>query len=771
MAEVQLQSESEGIFSNLKERRFFPFLFSYILGGFTIIQLVEWVTKRYAYSPYWTDAIFLFLLLILPAVVLFIYHHGKPGPDNWMPVEKWFIPLNLLIAIAAVWFGLGGKDFGSTVQEVKVVDEDGVESVREVPKAAYSQKVVIMPSVIEGDDVDWLRSGFGILLSHDLEQDNAIYTNTPLALREKTLDMGLGFDEDLSFKQKLETARKNYASYFLDSKITKTAQGYKVFVEAFTTSDGKEFFSEEIEASSIYEIVDQVSSRFKELLISDHSIMAKEDVVDLPASELITSNEDALKAYFRSINMAAYDRDFQGSISFAEKAKEIDGQSPMILDQLSKLYMSANMAEKKAEVSEQALDLIDGLPERQALEIKKSYYLPAEFSKIFDLLEYQIKLYPNDYNNYEELIGYRKLFGANLLAIDVAERAVAAGHRGKNLLTLSELYNSQGDSEKALKYFDEFSEEFPERAKELNQKSSLLIGAGRFQEALDYLEEKSIGDPNNRSILFSKADAFKKLLKFSEAEKSLKKTLRLGNTVSDSIASYAQLMIFYSGQGRFSEAVEASKTVKNLNLKFIPEMAAELQQINWQNMMLYINAGRTEELETMLDRIKSTYEGGMLDLPCFVDINYSIAREDYAETERLYQSCEEALIASDGQRIVPLIKCFVAQGNKQYDEAIKHITEFATTSGLPDFMIDYSKMNIYNKAEKYEEVIKLRSEVSDIKLLELADYHFQLAKAYKGLDKKDEANEQLDFCSKILANADDSYWQALEVKEMIAELQ
>ena len=526
MAEIEVQTtDGSGLFSDLKERRFFPFLFSYILGAFTIVQLAEWVIQRYTYSPYWTDAIFLFFVLLLPSVVMFIYHHGKPGPDSWKPMEKWFIPLNIVIAIAAVGFGLKGKDFGKTQESVVVVDEEGQRIARMVPNSAYSQKLTIFPSELPDGGEDWLRIGFGILLERDLEQDAGIYPRSPTSSQDKAVDLGLSAKGDLSFAQKRELAKEQYSSYFITSKITESGEKYKVDVSAYTTADGKEFFSESYTDMGLYEVADLVVLKFREQLIDDRSIVADKSNLDLPASELISSNPEAFKLYMQSLYAATYDNDFEKATLLAEEASEVDNQSAMIWNHLGGLYIASNRGPDKERVMEKALSLSEGLPERQILAVKKNYYLPQQFNKLLGLLDYHSKLFPNDYSTFAELASYHRMLGANKKAIEVSEQALEHGHRGTNLLTLSRLYDAEGESAKALNYFEQFSEEFPERAAELNDKGKLLLGLGKFQEAKTYFEQKMLGEPNNTGIISSLADASGKLLDFDKQEKYLLQNL------------------------------------------------------------------------------------------------------------------------------------------------------------------------------------------------------------------------------------------------------
>ena len=99
-----MESISQSLFQRLWERRFIQFTISYLLGAFGLVQLIEWVANRFHLSQHWPEIVFLFLLAMLPAVLVFIYNHGKPGPDALTKTERILIPANLVAALGLVTF-------------------------------------------------------------------------------------------------------------------------------------------------------------------------------------------------------------------------------------------------------------------------------------------------------------------------------------------------------------------------------------------------------------------------------------------------------------------------------------------------------------------------------------------------------------------------------------------------------------------------------------------------------------------------------------------
>ena len=58
-------------------RRFPQITGSYLVGGWSIIQFVDWLVKRYLLSPYLVDLLLVLFILLLPSVVMLTWNHGR----------------------------------------------------------------------------------------------------------------------------------------------------------------------------------------------------------------------------------------------------------------------------------------------------------------------------------------------------------------------------------------------------------------------------------------------------------------------------------------------------------------------------------------------------------------------------------------------------------------------------------------------------------------------------------------------------------------------
>ena len=126
-------SSKPSFFQDLWERRFFQFGATYLGVGWALIQFTEWMTDRYDLSPNLVEKLIIFLIIMLPAVFIFIYNHGRAGDDKWKPYEKIIMPTSLVVALLASIFLFNSSSLHAT-QTVSLTNEEGEVITREVPK-------------------------------------------------------------------------------------------------------------------------------------------------------------------------------------------------------------------------------------------------------------------------------------------------------------------------------------------------------------------------------------------------------------------------------------------------------------------------------------------------------------------------------------------------------------------------------------------------------------------------------------------------------------
>jgi len=165
--------ERKSFFRDLLDRRLPQILGIYLGACWAVVQFVDFLVNRYVLSPNLTDVAIVVLISFIPTIMLLAYFHGKPGRDRWTRMEKIGIPFNFVLTCTLVFFIFSGEELGAASRTVTVLDEQGNQIERVIPKSQFRKKMVLFYFDNETGDpeLDWLQYGFSFMIGYDLSQD------------------------------------------------------------------------------------------------------------------------------------------------------------------------------------------------------------------------------------------------------------------------------------------------------------------------------------------------------------------------------------------------------------------------------------------------------------------------------------------------------------------------------------------------------------------------------------------------------------------------
>ena len=131
--EITMNTDNR-LFANLMHRRVPQFVGMYVAATWLVIELGDWMTERFSLTPNLTSYVFVAMLVMLPAVVVFAWNHGAPGKDNWTSFERVFIPFNAIIAAGALYLVGPVLIAEAATETVSLPDETGTIQQFEVPR-------------------------------------------------------------------------------------------------------------------------------------------------------------------------------------------------------------------------------------------------------------------------------------------------------------------------------------------------------------------------------------------------------------------------------------------------------------------------------------------------------------------------------------------------------------------------------------------------------------------------------------------------------------
>ena len=113
------------------------FFAAYLVAAWTFLQFVDWILNRYNVSPYWVDILLWFFIGLSPSLLIFLYHQERLSRRIIKLREKIFIPLNIIILIAALYFGFGNSDLGATTKDISFENETGELETKTITKEEF----------------------------------------------------------------------------------------------------------------------------------------------------------------------------------------------------------------------------------------------------------------------------------------------------------------------------------------------------------------------------------------------------------------------------------------------------------------------------------------------------------------------------------------------------------------------------------------------------------------------------------------------------------
>ena len=594
------KDSQKSFFTNLWERRFFQFFATYIAASWGAIQFLEWGVKRYAIPSGWVDKLVVFLLVMLPLVVCVIYFHGKPGDDKWLKFEKVFYPINVIIALVMSMF-LVNTTAESVTEVVTVTNVEGLSVEREIPKQKYNKKVVVFPVEGETDEASWQGVAVSELLNNKLEQDMSIIVSSAASISEIYEDYGYRPFQEIPFATKLNISVDNYSDFFVASKFLDDSHS-KIDVGIFNTKTGEEVYQEVVDGVDIYDATEKVS-----LIINYHIKLSegegKELYVDLPTSNLISSNVESLQGYTESMILLAKEPNkVLEAYNLLNQAVEKDPTCAECWSMMS--YTRMMSGQDQTDEMTNALRYAESLPERQQLSIKYYNYLSKnDTDKAIKLCQMWRKLYPHDSKPVSNLMA---IYGGMFRIEDAKEAALSAindGHKGTLYIKYANLLIQTKDWEQAELYLKKYKETYPKQFEATSLLVDTYAGKGQSDKALDALDELIIMKPREKSYLLKKAGILSKLNKFDKSLKILKTALAESETTSDSIANYTKQLEVLARSMDYENYGKVRRELKNTFIRNYPPI--QYLQTEYATVGYYKYIDQTDSIIYHINKITS----------------------------------------------------------------------------------------------------------------------------------------------------------------------
>ncbi len=738
-----------------------------------IYFVLEYVASRYALSPHLVQFGTVLLLSLFPSVIIISYFHGRAASGEWKKIERFGLPINLVVSAVFLFSIFNGKDLGATVKAVNVMDENGNVIEREITKSEFRKSMAIFffENKTADTSLNWIQYAMPFLISYDLLQDIFIRTENEMNFYQKIKDEGYSFDEVLPLAIKNKIATNRYLNYIVTGSFTKDLENQFILkVEVRQTKTSKLIASYERKGMDVFELADIISLQLK----SDIELPAVhiENAKDLPISEMLTKSETALKFYILAVNQRFINNDYQKAKYYSEKAVAEDPLFIMAHAQLVDIYISTNKKELADQSFETVMKNMDRLPEQIRFRMKYSYYLLVrqQPDKAFAIVKMWKELYPYDTEAYLMLATLYQLQNEPQKTIEEYEAVMALDpDRYDLILEIARLYESQAKYDKALAFYKKYAALFPESSTPYVSIGNLNLMLREYDKSKANFERALLIEHDNIDALIGLADVDFLMGKLDQLEKQYYDILKLCKTPQESYNIYESIIEFYEYKGQMKKALAA------MDEQFI-EYAKYTEPINViiskvMKLDQYVKAGQSDRAFQII----KGFEKELSDpINKFISLGYLSIYQQTKDADNLkiaLTGVKDVIATFKYEVLNPLVtkgEAKVFEFNGEYKEAIK-IYEKLLKDNPRAISMNYSIGHCYRMLEKYDKAESFIQIVLD-RTPNDPEYNLEMAMIYAKQDKIDNALSHLKTAIKVWEDADYEYEPARLAQEKYLEL-
>jgi tetratricopeptide (TPR) repeat protein len=780
-------SADDSVLHKLMHRRVPQIVGMYIAASWLVIELGDWITERSALPASLTSYVFVAMLVMLPAVILFAWNHGAPGKDHWTRTERVVIPLNAAIAASLLYFAGPSLLVEAATETVQVTDETGTIREFEVAKKGYHREVVAFfwENRSGNPDLDWLTYGLPFMLAHDMNRVSPVITvATPLdsnSIKNELKDRGYESLRDEPPALRVQIVRDRRSAAFVTGRFD-TEDDTLIITATLTDAEtGDEIGTHTVSADDWLAGIDDVS----EALLDYLDVAPGENRSDDPVAQHLSDSLDALRHYTTGLVAIGLNNDFEKGITELSSALGEDPNFAEASGELSVSYYLAGDIEAARTAAAAGLRNSYRLSETSRFVLRANRYVfDGDYERALRVLDMWTEVQPNSTLAFEQQARLARLQGGE----DGLAKARAAYERLLELDPLgvsvyrqmSGLEQQRGDYEAAANYLRLYLESRPDSADAHQQLAAVYQAAGDLEKAKASLEDAAVlaDDPRPSELALARIEAAQG--DYDAAEQ------RLAAQLSDALNPQQRVEVLSAQteialvRGQIERALGLHAEIVELSRSFMPPMV-RLMNLENQRSSLLVLLGRYDEALANADAITAQVQA---PFDSFMNFTYT---EIYLRTGNREAFRERAADSRQSMGQYPeVLKSFIATETAQiaiwdgdFETAVSEIDraqQMLDTSMLKVLAGNLSTSSVYvGLAELYlkagapekarallERVLKVFPSYAYAKLA--------LAKVLIGEGDEGDARALLESALEVWSAADAEYVHRQEAEELLATL-
>ncbi|MBW8051735.1 MAG: tetratricopeptide repeat protein [Cytophagales bacterium] len=743
----------------------------YLVGGWGIVEFLNFIVDHYMLSGYLIDVSLATLLSMFPTVLIIAFYQGKEGKNKWTRLGKIGIPVNITATIVFLFLLFHDKELGATTTTITVEDEEGKKIERVIPKSEFRKKAVIFFFDNETGDpkLDWIQYGIAGGLEADLSQDIFLDITTPYDFSSEIKEAGFALGVGLPLTLERKIADKHHYNYFVSGKFSKQDGEFLVTTFLYETKRAKLIAENTFNGKEMFNLIDEISVQIKR----DLKIPARhiEEVRDLPVSEIVTNSIPAIRLFIVGVHALSFDNDWKQGMEYLERSVKEDPSFASAYHVLFEIYWLSNMSEKREQTMELLMKYLYKLPENVQYKVKAVYHaLKGNPEKQLAILKMWSDLYPDDIGPHEKLAhNYWRKTQYDKTISEYKQILALDPELYYCISKIGHLYKQKGEYETALKYYEQYAELFPDEYKSFATIGDLYLTMGDYPRAKSFYDKAIAIEPGEISNMLRLAKIEYRTGDFGIAFEQYEDALKVCKTPEDRESVYERFCDLYYLRGQMSKALEY------LHLWFDEKekIDAPLQVLAYKLFHLdaYIKAGKKEDALRIIQTIESQLQP---PYDKFISLGYLIIYLELGDTVKAEKALDEFEQAYQTGKL-PFLSIYglmvyrgrINEMKGKNEEAILNYRDELKqrpTSIEVNINIGRCHRNL-KQLKKAEEALKNCIKVLPFK----PEAQYEIALVYADMGDREKALEHLKIALDIWKDADAVYKPAQEAKEKLVE--
>ncbi len=780
-------SAEGSVLHNLMHRRVPQIVGMYIAASWLVIELGDWITERSALPPNLTSYVFVAMLVMLPAVILFAYNHGAPGKDRWTRTERVVIPLNAAIAVGILYFTGPSLLVEAATETVQVTDETGTVREFEVARQGYHRELVAFfwENRSGNSDLDWLAYGLPFMLSHDMNRVSPVITvETPLdstSVKNELRDRGYDSLRDAPPALRVQIVRDRRGAAFITGSFRTEGDTLIITTTLTDAETGDEIGTHTVSADDWLAGVDDVS----EALLDYLDVVPGDNRSNDPVAQHLSDSLEALRHYTTGLVAIGLNNDFEQGIADLSRALEEDPNFAEASSELSVSHYLSGDIESARAAAAAGLKNSYRLSEASRFVLRANRYVfDGDYERALRVLDMWTEVQPNSTLAYEQQARLARLQGGD----EGLAKAHAAYERLLELDPLAVgvyrqmagLEQQRGEYEAAANYLRLYLESRPDSAGAHRQLAAVHHAAGDLEKARASLEDAAAlaDDPRPSELALARIEAAKG--DYGAAEQ------RLAAQLNDSLNPEQRVEVLSAQteialvRGQVERALALHADIVELSKAFVPPMVRLINLENQRSGLLVL-LGRSDEALASADAITAQLQP---PFDSFMNFTYT---EIYARTGNREAFRERAAMSRQSMGQYPeVFKSFIAAESAKIalwdgdpETAIRETDralDLLDRSILQMLLGNLSSSSVYVAiAELYRKAgapEKARDVLERVLRVFPSYGYAKLALARVSIDEGDTAGARslLESALEVWSAADTDYVHRQEAEELLANL-